>query len=109
MIAAAFLLSAAFVPSPSSADTSLSVLSDERKEELRYLLEQDCGSCHGLTRKGGLGAPLLPEELAYTSDETLLDVIMNGIPGTPMPPWKYLLNQDDALWLIELIRKGKEE
>ena len=79
---------------------------DARKEELRYLLEQDCGSCHGLTRKGGLGSPLLPENVAEFSDEHLLEVILEGIPGTPMPPWKYLLPKEDAVWLIELIRKG---
>ena len=107
-IAAALFISAAFVPSLANADTALEALSDERKEELRYLLEQDCGSCHGLTRKGGLGSPLMPENVADTSDETLFEVIMNGIPGTPMPPWKYLLSEDDAHWLIKLIRKGKQ-
>jgi len=79
---------------------------EARKEELRYLLEQDCGSCHGLTRKGGLGSPLLPENVSETSDEALLEVILEGIPGTPMPPWKFLLSREDAVWLIELIRKG---
>jgi len=79
-----------------------------RKEELRYLLEQDCGSCHGLTRKGGLGSPLLPENLTDSSDEELLEVILEGIPGTPMPPWKYLMSREDAVWLVKLIRKGTD-
>ena len=30
----------------------------ERMAELGNLLEQDCGSCHGLQRAGGLGPPL---------------------------------------------------
>ena len=96
LVVAYCLLSSAVLAAPDA----------ERKEELRYLLEQDCGSCHGLTRKGGLGSPLLPENVAETSDEVLLEVILEGIPGTPMPPWKYLISKEDAVWLIELIRKG---
>ena len=34
-----------------------------RQAELRYLLKQDCGSCHGMTMKGGLGPALLPQTL----------------------------------------------
>ena len=35
----------------------------ERQDQLRYLLRQDCGSCHGMTLKGGLGPALLPDNL----------------------------------------------
>ena len=35
-----------------------------RQAELLHLLRHDCGSCHGLTLKGGLGPPLLPATLA---------------------------------------------
>ena len=96
LAAAVCLFSAEALSAPDSA----------RKEELRYLLEQDCGSCHGLTRKGGLGSPLLPENVADSSDQDMLEIILEGIPGTAMPPWKYLLSEDDAMWLIQLIRKG---
>jgi len=34
-----------------------------RQTELLYLLKHDCGSCHGMTRKGGLGPALLPANL----------------------------------------------
>lgn len=82
-------------------------LSDDRKAELANLLEQDCGSCHGLTMKGGLGSPLLPEVLAEKGDDILIDIILNGIEGTPMPPWKALLSKEDAGWIVQQIRKGK--
>ncbi len=101
-LCAAILSLPFFVPSAAGAEPSA-----ERKAELAYFLEQDCGSCHGLTRKGGLGTPLTPESVAKTDDETLFDVIMNGIPGTPMPPWKALLSSDEVHYLIQLIRKGK--
>lgn len=75
-----------------------------RRGELRYLLEQDCGSCHGLTRKGGLGTALLPEFLAPKSDAALARIILEGIPGTPMPPWRYLISAEDAAYLVKLLR-----
>lgn len=38
-------------------------LSEVRQKQLIHLLKQDCGSCHGLTLKGGLGPALLPDVL----------------------------------------------
>ncbi len=72
----------------------------ERKAALRAMVEQDCGSCHGMTRKGGLGSPLLPEALAAVSSEGLVETILEGRPGTPMPPWKTMLSRDDAVWIV---------
>ncbi len=77
-----------------------------RKAELAGLLTQDCGSCHGLKRRGGLGAPLTREALASRSDEDLAIIIREGIPGQPMPPWGPLLSDDDIDWIIHLLRKG---
>ncbi len=86
-----------------------SVSADEptpaRQQELRNLLKHDCGACHGLQLKGGLGPPLLPETLADKSDTLLLLTIQQGRPGTAMPPWKNFLTVDEANWLIRLLRK----
>ena len=60
----------------------------ERQAELIHRLKHDCGSCHGLTMKGGLGPPLLPSSLAAKPDAFLVRVILDGSPGTPMPPWR---------------------
>jgi len=81
-------------------------LAAERQAELRYLLKHDCGSCHGMTRKGGLGAPLLPTALADRSDDLLAAIILDGLPGTPMPPWRGILDGDDARWLVRTLRTG---
>lgn len=78
-----------------------------RQAELLYFLKHDCGSCHGLTRSGGLGSPLLPEALAERSDEDLVEIILEGLPGTPMPPWKALLTEEEALWLVHAIKENK--
>jgi len=76
----------------------------ERQTELRNLLKNDCGACHGLTLQGGLGSPLKPENLAGKSDEYLIEIITNGRKGTAMPPWKPFLTQDEIVWLVHLLR-----
>jgi cytochrome c55X len=76
-----------------------------RQQELRNLLKHDCGACHGLQLKGGLGPSLLPEVLAGKSDALLMDTIQNGRPGTAMPPWKPFLTLDETQWLIRQLRQ----
>ena len=78
----------------------------ERQAYLYNLLKQDCGSCHGLKLKGGLGTPLRPENLKDKPDKYLHHVIQNGIQGTPMPAWKALLSNEDTTWIIKLLREG---
>lgn len=80
--------------------------SAQRQQELGNLLKHDCGSCHGLPPKGGLGPSLLPEALADKSDEFLLHTIQQGRPGTAMPPWQKFLTVDESLWLIKQLRQG---
>jgi len=81
-------------------------VTEQRKEALKHLLKHDCGSCHGMTLKGGLGPALLAESLKDKPDELLFITIKEGRPGTPMPPWKSQLNEDDINWIIQLLRKG---
>ncbi len=76
-----------------------------RQMELRNLLKHDCGACHGLTLKGGLGPALLPENLNGKSDGYLLSTILEGHKGTAMPPWQQFLSQEDAIWLLGILRK----
>jgi cytochrome c55X len=79
----------------------------ERQKKLLYLLEQDCGSCHGLTMKGGLGPALLPQTLSGKPDDMLVDTILHGRPGTPMPPWSFEITPEEAQWLVERLRTGR--
>ena len=81
-------------------------ISEERAKQLQNLLIQDCGSCHGLQMKGGLGPALLPENLDGKSAEFLSAVILYGRPGTAMPPWNALLSASEANWMAErLLRR----
>lgn len=59
-----------------------------------------------MTLKGGLGPSLLPEALAERDDEVLVEVILNGIPDTPMPPWAPEITADEAAWLVDRLKEG---
>ena len=80
-----------------------------RRAELLHLVRQDCGSCHGLTLKGGLGPSLEPAALAGKDAEQMQFVILRGRHGTPMPPWGAFLSEPVARWIVEQLRKGLPE
>jgi cytochrome c55X len=81
--------------------------SPERQTTLRNLLNHDCGACHGLTLKGGLGPSLLPDALAGKPDDSLIETILEGRKGTAMPPWQPFMSKDEAAWLVGFLRKAK--
>ncbi len=78
--------------------------SPARQARLAEIVAEDCGACHGMTRKGGLGPPLLTKNLAGYDDRTLATVVLDGRPDTPMPPWRGLLSDDDALWIARYLK-----
>ena len=78
----------------------------ERHRELVHLVRQDCGSCHGMTLRGGLGPSLRPEALRDKPVESLVATIYNGRPGTPMPPWRRFLTEAEATWIVEQLISG---
>ena len=78
-----------------------------RRAALTHLVLHDCGSCHGLTLKGGLGPALTPAALAGKSAEGLRATILNGRPGTPMPPWRGFLTEAEADWLVRALQRGE--
>lgn len=75
-------------------------------EKLVPLVRQDCGSCHGLTLKGGLGPALLPQNLARRDEDAIAAIILGGVPGTPMPPWRGLISDRDAHWIAGKLKEG---
>lgn len=79
----------------------------QRQQQLQELLKNDCGACHGLTLKGGMGPALLPENLANKPDEFLINTILNGRKGTAMPPWNTFINSDEAAWLVKQLKANK--
>ncbi|MBE7460394.1 MAG: cytochrome c [Zoogloeaceae bacterium] len=81
----------------------------DRQRELVRMVRQDCGSCHGLTLKGGLGPPLLPETLRDKPAESLRYTVLLGRPGTPMPPWNAFMNEAEADWIVRQLMLGFPE
>lgn len=77
-----------------------------RAAALERLVRQDCGSCHGMTLKGGLGRPLTPQALAGADPDVLSAIVLDGAPGTAMPPWRGLLSEAEARWIAEYLLKG---
>ncbi|MBI2833330.1 MAG: c-type cytochrome, partial [Acidobacteria bacterium] len=96
--------------------------SAELVERGRTVYMQNCVQCHGETGKGdGFGAPFLvppPRDFTATeykfrsttsgslpTDEDLFRTISRGANGTGMPPWQYLLNDEDRWALVEYVKR----
>ena len=97
------LLCACLLAGSAAAETP----SGERQAELRNLLYQDCGSCHGMRLTGGLGPALTPQALHGKPRELLISTVSEGRPGTPMPPWKPLLSEVEIAWLVDYLTGGE--
>ncbi|MDT8344311.1 MAG: cytochrome c [Thermohalobaculum sp.] len=78
----------------------------ERAAALERLVVQDCGSCHGLTLKGGLGPDLRAMTLAGAEPDSLAAIILDGVPGTAMPPWRPLISEEDARWIADYLLRS---
>lgn len=77
-----------------------------RQDALRELVRQDCGACHGLRLHGGLGSPLTPAALADKPGDSLVATLLDGRPGTAMPPWRPFISPAEAVWLIDELKRG---
>ncbi len=73
----------------------------------------NCLPCHGSTGEGNgpvahmLDKPpanLVGEDVRGDSDKELLQIIRNGVPGTPMPPWKENLSDQHIRDVLAYIR-----
>jgi cytochrome c55X len=56
--------------------------------------------------RGGLGKPLLPRDLSAFPDEIIAEIILDGVEDTPMPPWRSLVTEDEALWIARMLKTG---
>lgn len=81
-------------------------LSPERIHQLVHMVRQDCGSCHGLTLKGGIGPALTAEALKNRSVEELRATILWGRPSTPMPPFHGIVSDAEATWIAGQLLSG---
>ncbi len=87
----------------------------------KQLYDANCVQCHGTEGQGdGYGAPFLvppPRDLTggqfkfrttgggqLPTDDDLFRTISRGANGTGMPPWAYLLNDDERWALVEYVK-----
>lgn len=80
-----------------------------RQRELIHLVRQECGFCHGLRLTGGLGSPLTAAVMRDRPAETMIAVILHGIPGTAMPGWLPFLSEAEATWIVTQLQEGFPE
>ncbi|MBU2582569.1 MAG: cytochrome c [Alphaproteobacteria bacterium] len=78
----------------------------QRAQQLEHLVRQDCGSCHGMTLKGGLGPDIRAATLQGSDPEAVKQIILDGVPGTPMPPWRALISETEARWIADYLIRG---
>lgn len=102
-------LVAAALAAVASVSLAAADIAPQRQAELEHMVIQDCGSCHGLTMKGGLGKPITPQALAGHDAQGLAAIILDGVPGTAMPPWRPLISEAEALWIADYLMKEKPE
>ncbi|MNZ83150.1 hypothetical protein D3C78_1018700 [compost metagenome] len=98
-----FGVTLAALPPATQAESGIDT---QRQTQLRHLLLQDCGSCHGLRLTGGLGPALTPTALHGKPRDSLIATVLHGRPGTAMPPWSGLLDEREATWLVDNLLQG---
>ncbi len=119
----------AAVPPPASTRVTFSdlpappkpVVSPEFIERGKTVYAQNCLPCHGVKGdgKGDAAAFLLPKPRNFVqanfrlrstppshlpTDVDLFRSVSLGMPGTPMPPWRVHLNEDDRWAVVEYIK-----
>lgn len=97
---------ALFISEAVHADSAIVSPTPQRAAALRHLLREDCGACHGLTLNGGLGSPLTVAALAGKPADSLVATLLDGRPGSAMPPWRPFISEAEAQWLIHQLQQG---
>lgn len=72
------------------------------------LYQDTCGGCHSPNRQGATGPALIPQRIGGLGDDFLKAVILNGRPGTAMPPWKGVLSEEQINDLLKYIKSPVE-
>lgn len=90
-------------------------------EHGKTVYAQNCAACHGLKGDGNgdAAAFLLPKPRSFVeakyrlrttptgqlpTDVDLFRAVSLGMPGTPMPPWKHSLGEEDRWAVVEYIK-----
>ena len=71
------------------------------------LFTANCSMCHGPDGQGTPRAPSLNVKsfLTDTSDQAILQIVTNGVPGTSMPAWGTRMTEADIQAIVGFIRQ----
>ena len=93
-------LALALGPAASAATAAQQAL---RASNADRLYRENCASCHGADRLGGIGPALLPGNLKRLRPNRAAAAITNGLPATQMPAFGDRLAPDQVDQLVKLI------
>lgn len=94
----------AFLCSVAGAQSPIDKLTPAALAHGKQLYENQCSVCHGMTGTGGKGARLAVPKLRHAPDfESLVGVIVNGIPGTEMPA-NWQINPTEVVQVAGYVR-----
>jgi len=71
--------------------------------DIDEVYREQCATCHGADRLGGVGPALLPENLKRLKKKHAISVISKGRPATQMPGFGENLTESEISALIDLI------
>ncbi len=82
-------------------------VTEESLAQGEALFAANCASCHGPEGQGTPRAPALNVKgfLESTSDQAMLAIIANGVPGTSMPAWGDRMTEAELQALVGFIRQ----
>ena len=99
-------------------DQPLPHATPEQVERGEQLYDQVCASCHGLSGKGLIHTSddivwkpadfTSKKQASFFSERARLQIIRNGIKGTPMMGWSSILTEDDILAVYQYIKSMSE-
>lgn len=81
-------------------------VTNERRSELLYFVEQNCPACHGIRMRGSIGPALSKANLQHLSVNAVTLTILYGLTDKGMPAWEAQLSERDAYWIAELLKRG---
>ncbi len=79
---------------------------DEQMEAGKAIYMSACVACHGVNGEGGVGKPIAGSPIATGEITGLINILVNGKPGSAMPAFGNQFNDVDLAAVITFARNG---
>jgi nitrite reductase (NO-forming)/hydroxylamine reductase len=96
-----------FISAAAVAVLASGLVANTSNMDVEKVFEKECQGCHGPNHEGGVGADLRPNIIAKKNAYELAEVILNGRPGTAMPPFKEKFSKADADKMVDYLQHFK--